>query len=398
MSRSELRRRLAALPGDLRPLYAGTVVTRLGTYVVPYLTLYLSEDRGLSLSSTGRVIAAGGVGLLLGNIAGGWLSDRVGCKRCLLLALAVNAAGVALLGVGLTATPAYAMALALALTGAGMYTPAANAWIAEATTGDHRQLAYTVNYICINIGMGLGPLLGGLLAATSFRWLFAGDVLSTILCAIFIASASAGSGPRRAEPSVATQRQASAPRWRVLTFCAASFFVTAPLMGLEYVVPLYVGTVLREPLVLVGLVYTVNAGCILALGLPLERMLRRRDPGLMMVFAGLLWAVGLAMLAVGSSARSVLVSTVVWTVGEMIGSVVVPTFVSSRVPAHARGRYLSVVDAMRSLAGILAPIGLGWVWERSGVDAVMRALIATPLLGAGLYSVAWLHGRLRGRR
>ena len=61
----DLRTRLRGLPRALLPLYAGTVVTRLGTFVVPYLTVYLSQERGLSLATTGRIVAAGGLGLLL---------------------------------------------------------------------------------------------------------------------------------------------------------------------------------------------------------------------------------------------------------------------------------------------------------------------------------------------
>lgn len=375
------------------PLYAGTIATRLGTFVVPYLTLYLSVDRGLSLSTTGRVIASGGAGLLLGNLAGGWLADRLGRKPTLLVALSINAAGMVLLGSGLPSATAYAAALAVASVGGGMYTPAANAWIGDLSEAEHRQLAYTVNYICINVGMGLGPLLGGFLAAASFRWLFVGDVATTAICAAFIATASTGS--RRSAPCTdAAARTGSiklSPRTLgVLGFCCASFFIIAPLMGLEYAVPLFVGTVLHKPLVLVGVVYTINATCILLLGLPIERAVAGRDPNLMMAFAGVLWAAGLTVLALGLSTAALLLCTVLWTLGEMLGSVVVPTFVASRIPAQARGRFLAIPDAMRSLAGIVAPIALGMLWEHQGFEAVLMLLIATPLIGSVLYASAWL--------
>ena len=125
---------MGRLPRALLPLYAGTVVTRLGTFVVPYLTIYLSQQRALSLSATGQVIAAGGAGLLLGNVLGGWLCDRIGRKPVLLLGLAINVVGLAALALGLPSSTAYALALAVASVGAGMYPPAASAWIADLTT------------------------------------------------------------------------------------------------------------------------------------------------------------------------------------------------------------------------------------------------------------------------
>ncbi|MFN3184313.1 MAG: MFS transporter [Nannocystaceae bacterium] len=378
---------MGRLPRALLPLYAGTIVTRMGTFVVPYLTLYLSQQRALSLTATGQVIAAGGAGLLLGNVAGGWLCDRIGRRAVVLLGLATNAVGLAALAIGLPSSAAYGLTLAVASVGAGMFPPAASAWIADLTRDEQRQRAYTVNYVCINLGMGLGPLLGGLLAAQSFRWLFIGDIATTLGCAACIAFVPT---------AAATRRDAiSRIRWtpqtiRVLAFCAGSFLLVAPLMGMEYAVPLFVATVLGEPLVIVGIVYSINAACILVLGLPLERRLAGRDPVAMMSVAGLLWAAGLGVLVMGASTAALLVSTAVWTVGEMVVSVVVPTYVANRVGEHERGRILAVPDAMRSVAGIVAPLGLGMVWDHRGPQAVLWVLTAVPLLGALAYGLTWM--------
>ncbi len=388
--------RLNALPRALVFLYAGTIASRLGTFVVPYLTLYLSQGRGLSRAGTGRIIAAGSVGLLVGNLMGGWLADRVGRKPTLLAALAVNVIGIGALSWSLPSGWAYAVALAVAMVGAGMYTPAANALIADCTSETERPLAYTVNYICINIGMGLGPLLGGLLAAYSFTGLFVGDIVTTLVCAGLIARGIPSTRPRSISHVPALRSTLGI--WRrhlpLVAFCGASFLLIAPLMGLEYAVPLVVGTVLHEPLAFVGLVYSINAACILALSLPVERWLRGRDELAMMALAGALWTAGLAIVLVDLSLASLLACTVVWTMGEIIASVVVPTYVSRHVDPAAKGRMLAVQDAVRSLAGIAAPITLGLLWDEGGLSTVLVTLVATPAVGALIYLV-WGHGRDR---
>ncbi len=182
-----MRPSIRRLPRALAALYAGTIVTRIGTFVVPYLTLYLATERELSLTHTGQVIAVGGLGLLFGNLVGGAAADGISRRFTLLAALAVNVTGVALLSLSLPSAATYALALGLALCGAGMYTPAANALIADVAPADVRPLAYTVNYVCINVGMGIGPLLGGVLAASSFQWLFAGDIAASLGCAALLA-------------------------------------------------------------------------------------------------------------------------------------------------------------------------------------------------------------------
>lgn len=374
------------LPRSLAYLYLGTIATRLGSFVVPYLTLYLSEHRGMSPSTTGQIVAVGGFGLLVGNLLGGWSADRVGRKPTLLAALGINVVGVAALACTLPSETAYAVALALALAGAGMYTPAANALIADCTSHAQRPFAYAVHYVCISVGMGLGPLLGGLLAASAFTWLFVGDIATTLVCMALVAvGVRAPARIARQDSTLGSTLRVWARHPRILVFCGASFFVVAPLMGLEYAVPLLVGRLLQEPLAYIGLVYSINAGCILLLGLPIERALRGRDERTMMAVAGGLWTAGLLILLVGCSTTALLVSTVVWTQGEIIASVVVPTYVSRRVEASAKGRLLALQDVVRSSAGIVAPLALGMVWDWSGPGAVLMVLVVTPAVGTLLY-------------
>lgn len=389
------------LPRSLACLYAGTTATRLGAFVVPYLTIYLSEGRGLSLAITGRVIAAGGVGLLAGNLLGGQLADRLGRRSTLLMALIVNAVGVAALSLPLPSVPAYALALGLALAGAGMYTPAANALIADLTTESERPLAYTIHYVCINVGMGLGPLLGGLLAASSYGWLFVGDIATTMVCAVLIGVGlpAARATTTAVEPGGTSALRVWARHPTLVAFCGASIFIVAPLMGLEYAVPVLVHTTYGQPLVFVGVVYSINAACILVFSLPIERAIRGRNEAAMMSLSAALWGAGLSILAMGSSLPALLACTVVWTLGEIIGSIVIPTYLSRRVAPAIKGRMLALQDAVRSVSAIACPIAIGLLWDNTGVGMVLAVLVASPVVGLVVYAAWWRRGSMtRGRR
>lgn len=379
---------IRSLPRPLWYLFAGTAITRLGTFVFPLLTVYLSEARGFPVDAVGVILAVGSLGLLVGNLWGGWLSDEWSRKRTLVLALVLNALGFLGLAPGFASGWPYALFLFVGYLGSGMYTPAANTVVADLTSNEQRSFAYTVNYVCVNLGMALGPLLGGVLAGVAYSLVFLGDVATTCLCAVLIVfgvqetrGGAPSPGPSET-PTACTSFVKVLARHRIVTACCfASFFLIAPLMGLQYAVPLLVKTVYSAELFWVGTVYTINAACILALSFVVERFVRHRNDFAMLAAAGLLWTGGLAILFAGNSLGALLACTVVWTLGEIVASIVLPTFLSRRVAPELKGRFLALLEAMRSTAGVVCPIALGAVWAHRGVPPVLAILLVLPILG-----------------
>ncbi|MCH9681371.1 MAG: MFS transporter [Deltaproteobacteria bacterium] len=377
-----------ALPRCLWFLVAGTTLTKAGAFVFPYLTIYLSQARGLGLPIVGTVLAVGGAGLVVGNVTGGWAADRIGRKPTLLAALVINAVGFLALSQP-DATPAtYATWLAVGYVGTGMYGPAAAAVVSDETPPASRSRAYAALYVGGNVGMAVGPLLGGILAQTAYGWLFIGDAATTLACAGLIAVGVPWRSPprdtRRVEGHIAVWRAYP----RVLAFAAASVFLVAPLMGLEYAVPLLVARTFAADLVWVGAIYTINAVTVLSLGMVVERWLRGRSDAWAMVLASGLWTAGLLIAAVGRSLPALVGCTLVWTLGEIIASIVVPSHIAARVPARVKGRMLAIADVARSAAGMTAPVVLGVTWARWGVDVALGLLVALPLIGGSLYLFA----------
>lgn len=383
--------KLRRFPRALFFLFAGTTITRMGTFVFPYLTIYLSEAAGYGADRVGQVLSVGSLGLLAGNFAGGWLADRWSRKSTLILALLLNAAGFAGLAFHYQSAWLYALFLAIGYFGSGMYTPAANTVVADLAPDDIRPFAYTVNYVCINLGMGLGPLIGGFLAAVSYKWIFIGDVATTLACAALIAIglAETCTTPPQESHAPNAARDSYPKVWvqhpLVLIFCLANFFLIGPLMGLEYAVPLLVKTVFLQNLAYVGVIYTINAACILSLSFIVERLIRGRNEYLMMILSGLFWTAGLIVLLVGFSVTALMICTAIWTLGEIIASILVPSFIAQRVAPAVKGRFMALNDIVRSFAGVICPIGLGLIWANQGASTVVYVLVALPIAGVLAY-------------
>src|SRR5262245_15028023 len=90
----------SSLLSDLRPLpkahwvlVAGTFINRFGSFVYPFLTIFLT-GRNMSASEIGAVIAGYGGGGLLAALGGGWFADRFGRRNTIVLGAFANAACV----------------------------------------------------------------------------------------------------------------------------------------------------------------------------------------------------------------------------------------------------------------------------------------------------------------
>ena len=74
-----------------------TFVNRAGSMVIPFLSLYLTADMGLSLPQVGWVMSCFGAGSVLGSWLGGRLTDRIGFYDVLIGSLFATGLGFILL-------------------------------------------------------------------------------------------------------------------------------------------------------------------------------------------------------------------------------------------------------------------------------------------------------------
>jgi MFS family permease len=134
---------------------------------------------GLTPVQAGAVLSAYGLGAIAGGPLGGTLSDRIGRRPTLVVSLI--AGGVSMLVLGLVARTATITLAALA-TGLlyEMYRPVVAATVADVVLPDDRPRAYGLIYWAVNLGASVAPLLGGVIAARSYRALFAVDALDVV--------------------------------------------------------------------------------------------------------------------------------------------------------------------------------------------------------------------------
>jgi MFS family permease len=158
--------RLRALPRPAWILFLGTFLNKFGTFVLPFLTLYLTQ-RGFTLNDAGLAISAYGVGGLMASVVGGHLADAIGRRKTIALSMFSVAAAMVLLSQSRSLPAIIAATWLAALTGE-LYRPASSALLADLVPPELRVTAYAAYRMAFNAGFAFGPATAGFLAARGY--------------------------------------------------------------------------------------------------------------------------------------------------------------------------------------------------------------------------------------
>lgn len=390
-----------ALPRAIHVLCLGTFINRAGTFLVPFLTLYLTSSLGLGSAFATQAMGLYGLGGIAAALTGGQLADRVGRRTVMLVSL-LGAAGILLFFGRLTSPPAIlAAVLAFAFLGE-MYRPAAMAMMADLTTPAQRPTAFAFMYLTINLGMTVSPIVGGFIAQRSFQWLFWGDALTsaTYAAILFLAvretlpsrlaagAAAAGGGATaapHAHPPIGAVVRRILGHGVFLLFCLATHLVSISYMQSHTTLPLYMKGLGLTPQHY-GLVTAVNALLVVVLQLPFATLTGRLPREAMLVVSSLFMAVGFGLTGYATTPLWLAGTVVVWTIGELLQAPYLSTVVADLAPADLRGTYMGMLTlSFASALMVGAPLG-GWVLERFGSGALWAGSFGVALAGAAIYA------------
>ena len=389
--RSYLRRLDPHLPRQVWLVQIGGVVNALGNGIVfPFIVIYLHNVRGISFAAAGLALSAGAVGALAAGWGAGTIVDRFGGRNTLLLGLLLQATAFALFPLIREAWQAFAL---LALEGAGTacFWPGQSTLLSRLTPPERTHSAFALQRISMNLGLGLGGVIGGLIASTdhpdSFTVLFLLDAATFF---VFIAVLSTIREPaREAEAHEASSGYRVVLRDRnfVWLLCLNVLFVAVGYEVFALLPPFaknYAGVSERW----VGTMWLANTVLIVLIQLPVSKALegRRRMRALalmsLLFAAAALIVLGGGIWLTGTAAALVFVfATLVFGLGETLQGPTQAPLVADLAPDHLRGRYFALGSMSWSAGSILGPaVGgplLGWhplaVWPLAAVVSVVAA-------------------------
>ena len=340
------------LKKEIYILFYGRVVTSMGGLVWPLMTLILSNKMGMSASEIANLMLIMSIIQLPCTLIGGKMADRFNKKWVIVICDMITVISYMICGF----IPLSGVTIALFYI-AGMFAsfeyPSYDALVADLTSSDEREKAYSLNYLGMNLGLVLSPTIGGFLFANHLSLAFIitsiATFTSTSLIFFFIKDV------KRVEESNTTKNVYEEDKdSSVLSvmFSKKSILLYTLLLGLtglvysqfNFLIPLNLEAAFGESgATLFGMLTSVNAITVI-IGTPIltKVMAKVRDVNKLVIGISL-EVFGLAMyIFIQDMLWLSFLSMVIFTLGEISNAIGSSPYITRRIPASHRGRISAI--------------------------------------------------------
>ena len=355
---------------------------------LPFLVVYLTNSQRYSATQAGLVFSIYGVAALIAAPFSGRLSDAIGPLRVMKLSLWLS--GVVLIlypfaqvfSVVIAATICWSV-----ITEA--FRPAALSIILDVVEPDQRKVAFSANRLASNLGMSIGPALGGFLLQYSFPLIFWVDGTTSFIAGLVLTLMMVrdprhkrlSEVPRESRPFVLRDR-------RLFFFIIALFPFLMTIFQIYSTLPYVCVHDLGLASSIYGLFFTINTALIITLEVPLNIAISHWPHRRSMALGGFLIGVGFGGMMFASGFWSVVVTVVIWTFGEMILIPASSAYVADIASHERRGAYMGIYQMTGNAAlafsawfgmKLLEAYGASILWGSTFVLCLVSSLLLFSL-------------------
>jgi MFS family permease len=387
MNRKGLASLLEGLPATYWLIWTGTLINRLGGFVIPFLTLYLTDQRLIPVSQAALMVSFFGAGSFLAQLGGGELTDRLGRRPVMLMSFFITPIFMILLGF---ARDLVLISIATFIVGffTDLYRPAVGAAIADLVPSEARTRAYGYNYWAINLGAAVAPLLAGLMARSDYLLLFVADALTTAIFGLIVLFGIRETRPAQAQHIAHVSIRERISQLRREPILLIFSFITL-FFGMIYVqgnvtLPLDMESHGLGPGAY-GAAIAVNGFLIILVTIPVSNKARQWPRFETVAVSAILLGLGFGFTALATTLPWFALSVAIWTLGEIAATSVAPAIIADLSPVDLRGLYQGIFGAAWGLAFFTGPLAGGWVYENLGSDALWAVCLILGILLAFCY-------------
>jgi len=391
---------IAAYPRQFWLMFFGMFISTVGASMIwPFLLVYVSGKLNRPLGTVASLLTINAAISLGAAFIAGPITDRFGRKWVLVISLIGNGMVYLLLGQAVTL-----LHFAVLMVFWGLFSPlyriGGDAMLADLVPPEQRADAYALLRMSNNVGVAIGPAIGGFIASSSYFIAFICAAAGMVGYGLMLAFFAYETLPRQETPSVAIKNPFTGYKtilrdrhflavtggFMLAQMCAVSFWVL-----LAVYVKINFGIFENQ----FGLIATTNAVMVILFQYAVTQRTKRFSPLRVMAVGTAIYAFAAFSVSLGANFWAFWLSMVVMTVGEMLLVPTASTYVANRAPVDMRGRYMSIYGLSWGIAsGIASPAG-GFLNDFVGPKAIWYGAAFAGAVGTGLFSVLLLRAKAR---
>jgi MFS family permease len=359
----------AILNPKSRKMVVGICLNAIGGgMTLSLLLVYLHDMRGFTNTFGGLLLAWGALVSIVASTPMGALVDRIGPKKVMIGGLLLNSAAAFSLAFVTTHLQVLFAVTAINIAGQAIW-PSQSVVLTRVTPEEHRSKIFGLNFMLLNLGLGLGGLISSLIitegSLRSFQIMYWIDA-STFLVYLAIILTLHGEGldkyiPHEDEPQQGTYRDLLQIKPLILLGTGGIILFTFGYGVIQAGVPIFATQFLGLSPKWLGLIFGVNTLAIFTLQPFVMKVLDRYSKYNALIAIGIIWSaswifVGISpLLPLIASGIALCISQLIFAIGEMVQAPVIPTLANELAPEHIRGRANAFMSLQWSISGVAGP-------------------------------------------
>jgi MFS family permease len=379
------------LPRGIYILFFVRIINSMGSFVFPLLTLFLTDKLGLGAKEAGMFVSLSALSYIPGGLIGGKLSDIIGRKKVMIIFQAIAALlflPCAFLGNSMIIP----WLLILAGVSISAVQPANSAMVADLTDSTNRKAAFSLLYLGINIGFSVGPILAAFLYRNYFSLTFIGNSVAILLTLFLVIFFVDETKPNNLEEEEVSEEERAAvgsvfsillKKPTVLAFALCSSVYSFAYSQGNFSTPLQLKELFGDRAAeLMGGLYFTNGIMVVTMTTLIVYLTKKNKPLFNIAISGVFFAVGFGLNFFINAYPLFIITTIVWTIGEIINATNMGVYIADHAPSSHRGRFNSVLNIITGAGSAIGPVIMGGYIENLGVKFVWPLVFTVTMISA----------------
>ncbi|WP_424991789.1 MDR family MFS transporter [Paenibacillus turpanensis] len=367
------------------------MVTVTNFMIRPFLVFYLYDKMDGSILLPMLIVGLQPLTGLVMGLWGGELADKYGRKPVMIASLALNM--LAMTGFAFAESVWMFAAMAI-LNGIGhsMFGPAANAQIADVVPEDRRAEVFAALHTAFNVGAAVGPLLGLYVFNREPQLVFALSALGFALFLLLVLLKLPETLPKEARGAQTSGKPAKQPllqmNWREhrTLLWMTLFMVPVGMLyaQVETTLPLHLRDRFSDDYKwMLAAMLSLNGAVVTLFQVFIANRTEHYATYRIVLLSFSLMVCTALGYGFAPTLALLIVSEVLFSIGEMLIGPHMQKAVSMIAPADMRGRYFSIYSMNWQVSRGLGPVLFGSIYEISNGQTAF-AIIALFLVAAGI--------------